>query len=186
MTISIQNSTISTKTYQKEGNPYLYINPNSAHPPSMIKGVIFGTIKRYFEQNSNKEDFISITKLFFQRLVARDWGPSIITTIFISALNKIKTPSTTETTHESPSSTGKGRMSIHFVYHPLYIPCSQVRKIYEEELQGTIMQEINPDAKLTICYSRPKNIQDVLAKSAPFEPVGKEVSKYIMGELATT
>jgi hypothetical protein len=63
MTISIQDSIISTKTYQKEGNPYLYINPSSAHPPGMIKGVIFGSIKCYFEQNSSKEDLISITKL---------------------------------------------------------------------------------------------------------------------------
>jgi hypothetical protein len=69
MTISIQDSIISRNTYQKEGNPYLYINPSLAHQPGMIKGVIFGTIKRYFEQNSNKEDFISITKLFFQSLV---------------------------------------------------------------------------------------------------------------------
>ena len=50
MTISIQDSIISTKTYQKEGNPYLYINPSSAHPPGMIKGVIFGSIKFYFEK----------------------------------------------------------------------------------------------------------------------------------------
>ena len=185
MTISIQNSTISTKTYQKEGNPYLYINPNSAHPPSMIKGIIFGTIKRYFEQNSNKEDFISITKLFFQRLVARGWDPSIIKPIFISAFNKIKIPSTNKTTNKSPSPTARGQLFIHFIYHPLDIPRSQVRKIYEEELQGTIMQERNPDAKLTICYSRPKNIQDVLAKAALFEPEGKEVSKYITGELTT-
>ena len=153
----------------------------------MIKGVIFGTIRRYFEQNSNKEDFISITKLFFQRLVARGWDPSIIKPIFISAYNKIKNPSTTKTTNESPSpSTGRGQLFIHFIYHPLDIPRRQVRKIYEDELQDTIMQEINSDAKLTICYSRPRNIQDVLAKAALFELEGKEVSKYITGELTTT
>jgi hypothetical protein len=185
MTISIQNRTISTKTYQKEGNPYLYINPNSAHPLGMIKGVI-GTNKRYFEQNSNKTDFISITKLFFQRLVARGWDPSIEKPIFISAFNKIKTTSTTETTKNSPSSTGRRQLYIHFIYHPLDIPRSQIRKIYEDEIQGTIMQEINSDAKLAICYSRPRNIQDVLAKAALFEPEGKEVSKYITGELTTT
>jgi len=121
MTISIQDSTISTKTYQKEGNPSLYINPNSAHPTGMIKGVIFETIKRYFEQNSNKEDFIPITKLFFQRLVARGWDPSIIKPIFISVFNKIKTTSTTETTNKSPSSTGRGKLFIHFIYYPLNI-----------------------------------------------------------------
>jgi hypothetical protein len=114
MTISIQDSIISTKIYQRECNPYLYINPKSAHPPDMIKGVIFGSIKCYFEQNSTEEDFISIPKLFFQRLVARDWGPSIIKAIFISALNKIKTPSTTETTNESPSSTERQQPKYYY------------------------------------------------------------------------
>jgi len=55
MTIPTQNSTISMKTYQKEGNTYLFINANSAHPPGMIKGVIFGTIKCYFEQKKTKK-----------------------------------------------------------------------------------------------------------------------------------
>jgi hypothetical protein len=67
----------------------------------------------------------------------------------------------------------------------LDIPWSQVRKIYKDELQGTITQEVNSDAKLSIRYSRPRNIQDVLAKAAVFEPEAKEVSKYIMGELTT-
>jgi hypothetical protein len=67
----------------------------------------------------------------------------------------------------------------------LDIPRSQVRKSYKEEAQGNIMQEINSDAKLAICYSHPSNIQDVLAKVALFEPEGKEVSKYITGELTT-
>jgi hypothetical protein len=47
------------------------------------------------------------------------------------------------------------------------------------------MQEINSDATLRIFYSRPRNIQDVLAKAAFFEQEGKEVSKYITGELTT-
>jgi hypothetical protein len=55
----------------------------------------------------------------------------------------------------------------------------------EEDNQSTIMQEINSDAKLAICYSRPRHIQDVLAKAALFEPEGKEVSKYITGKLKT-
>jgi len=37
------------------------------------------------------------------------------------------------------------------------------------------MQEINSDAKLTIYYSRPRIIQDVLAKAALFEPEVKKL-----------
>jgi hypothetical protein len=42
--IQIQNSTISTKTYQKEMNLYLCIPPLSAHPPSCFKGLIAGEL----------------------------------------------------------------------------------------------------------------------------------------------
>jgi len=47
------------------------------------------------------------------------------------------------------------------------------------------MQEINSDEKLAICYSHPRYIQDVFAKTALFEPEGKEVSRCIMEELTT-
>jgi len=99
-------------------------------------------------------------------------------------LNKIKTPSTTETNNESLLLQEED-IYLSTSYHPLDIPRSQVRKSYKEEAQGNIMQEINSDAKLAICYSHPSNIQDILAKVALFEPEGKEVSKYITGELTT-
>jgi hypothetical protein len=42
-------------------NLYLYIPPLSAHPTSCFKGFITGEILRYWNQNSNKEDFITLT-----------------------------------------------------------------------------------------------------------------------------
>ena len=78
LNITIKEGKITTRTHQKEGNPYLYITPQSAHPPGMIKGVIFGLVQRYYEQNSDKKDFIYFTKLLFTRLVSRGWNPSYI------------------------------------------------------------------------------------------------------------
>ncbi|KAL7475217.1 hypothetical protein ACHAW6_001143 [Cyclotella cf. meneghiniana] len=46
---TITEGNITTKTHKKEGNPYLYFRPQSAHPPGMIKGVIFGLIHSYQE-----------------------------------------------------------------------------------------------------------------------------------------
>ena len=59
LNITIREGKITTGTHQKEGNPYLYITAQSAHPPGMIKGVIFGLVQCYYEQNSDKNDFIS-------------------------------------------------------------------------------------------------------------------------------
>eukprot|EP00804_Cyclotella_cryptica_P007002 CCRYP_007132-RC/>CCRYP_007132-RC protein AED:0.47 eAED:0.47 QI:0/-1/0/1/-1/0/1/0/85 len=42
LTIWIENGKILTGTYQKPNHPYLYIPPQSAHPPGCIKGTIHG------------------------------------------------------------------------------------------------------------------------------------------------
>jgi hypothetical protein len=52
LTIHLQQSKITTSTYQKELNLYLYIPPLSAHPSSCFKGLINGEIFRYWTQNS--------------------------------------------------------------------------------------------------------------------------------------
>ena len=100
-TIMLNNGRITAKIYQKTINLYLYIPPHSAHPPGMIKGVIFGILRHYFEQNSDKKDFIYVTKLFFKGLIARGWDPATIKPIFLSVFDKIQneTPSTNTSNH---------------------------------------------------------------------------------------
>ena len=40
---------IETRTYQKPMNLYLYIKDNSAHPPAVMKGMIFGELLKQFD-----------------------------------------------------------------------------------------------------------------------------------------
>ena len=56
----------------------------------MIKGVIFGLVRCYYEQNSDKKDFMYFTNLLFTRLVSRGWDPSYIGLIFYNAIHKAK------------------------------------------------------------------------------------------------
>jgi hypothetical protein len=176
MTISIKDGQISTKTYQKENNPYLYITPYSAHPPGMIKGVVFGVVKRYFEQNSEQSDFIFFTNLFFQRLCARGWDSSYIKPIFIDAIESIQRRNPNQN-NTLPLSTTRGQLFIHLIYHPCDVPRYQVRQIYNETLQDAILEAM-PNSKMTVCYSRPKNIQDIVAQAALFQVEGSEASTF--------
>jgi len=68
--ISIQGNTITTKTYQKDMNLYLYIPPLSVHPPSCFKGLITGEVRRHWLQN-NLEDFQQLLLKFIEWLLAR-------------------------------------------------------------------------------------------------------------------
>ena len=45
-------NTIKTKTFQKKENLFLYIPPQSAHPPGMIRSLIYSLTRNYYIQNS--------------------------------------------------------------------------------------------------------------------------------------
>ena len=77
----------------------------------------------------------------------------------------------------------RNRLFLDFNYHPSDIPRYTIRKIYEDELMDVLNQELYPDTKVTVCYSCPKSIQDIVAKAALFQVERKEVSKNCMAEL---
>ncbi len=68
--LELNNSSVTTRTFQKEMNLYLYIPPLSAHPPSCLKGLITGELRRYRLQN-NHNDFQHILDKFILRLTER-------------------------------------------------------------------------------------------------------------------
>ena len=47
---------------------HLYIPPSSAHPPGMLRGLVFGSLRRYWTQNSRIEDYQSIATKFAEQL----------------------------------------------------------------------------------------------------------------------
>ena len=138
----------------------------------MIKGTIYGLVRRYYEQNSEQMDFIYFTKLLFRRLKARGWDPAVIKPIFLAAINHVQQDYPNNNNH-LPISRKRGQLFIHFKYHPNYIPRRTVRNIYEEVLQEAILQEIGNHVNYTVCYSRPTNIGNYIAKAALFEVEGK-------------
>ncbi len=67
LTITIENDqTISTKTFQKSMNLYLYIPATSAHPTGMIIGVVNSLVRRFYTQNSKQSDFLQVIRLLFK------------------------------------------------------------------------------------------------------------------------
>jgi hypothetical protein len=185
LSITVKEDKITTRTHQKKGNPYLYITPHSAHPPGMIKGVIFGLVRCYYEQNSDKKDFIDFTKMLLKRLVARGWDPTYIKPIFDKAIQKTQSETKTQDqlNLQNSSPQKRNQLFLHFNYHPSDIPRYTIRKLHEEELKDTLIQELPPDTTITICYKHQKNIQDIVAKATLFKEIGKEVSKCFMGDV---
>jgi hypothetical protein len=85
-----QSEFFLTRTHQKALNLYLYLPANSAHPPGVLKGLVYGLIKKYHKQNSSFDDFRVIVQKLFSRLQQRGYRSDIITPIFKQALSQVK------------------------------------------------------------------------------------------------
>ncbi|KAL7476883.1 hypothetical protein ACHAW6_008090 [Cyclotella cf. meneghiniana] len=183
--LTIENGRITSKTFQKPNNPYLYIPPHSAHAPGMINGIIFSLLQTYHRQNSKYADFLKFSKLLFKRHIMQGWDYNVLKNVFTSALKKLTKP------NQIPIPIAPGPTSItntekqlffHMEFHPGDITRNQVRKIYSEECQDVLEAEIGTE-QFTLAYSRPKTIGNIIAKAKLFEVNGREVSTFLTGEL---
>ena len=59
ISIKSQANKFYTGLYEKPHNLYLYIPPHSAHPPRMIRRLIFGVIQRIVTLTSQQQDCVA-------------------------------------------------------------------------------------------------------------------------------
>ncbi|KAL7526350.1 hypothetical protein ACHAWF_001736 [Thalassiosira exigua] len=85
LNLRIENNKIITSTYQKPINLYQYIPPTSAHPPGMMKGIIFSLMKNYKRQNTRQRDYEKMALKLFRCHVARGWDPSTMKWFILKA-----------------------------------------------------------------------------------------------------
>jgi hypothetical protein len=90
LTISIDAGKCSFTVFEKKLNLYLYIPPNSAHPPGVITGLIFGNILRIYQLCSDKQDISKRLVVFFRRLRACNYSPESLLPLFNKAIENAK------------------------------------------------------------------------------------------------
>jgi hypothetical protein len=156
--LKISNLKITTKTFQKQMNLYLYIPEGSAHPPSCLKGLIIGESQRYWLQN-NKSIFITILSKFIQCLTERGHKLESLIPLFNQAVAAIDT----KAFHPSPqcSNSNEHTLYLHWQYHPKGIQRSSLCRLYDEHLAPFLNYN-----KMVIAISRPLNLRDLLVRAA--------------------
>ena len=184
LTISIEDSRIVTKTYQKSMNLYQYIMPQSNHPPRMMKGIIYSLMRNYHRQNTKFEDYRKMARLHFQRHADRGWDKKLVKSWIIAADEKIQATFKDPVPIHAPAPNPDldERLFIHFEYHKNDIPKSQVRRIYDQTCKDLFQEALGVE-QLTIAYSRSMNLQELLTKGKLHQAAGQEASKYYLGEL---
>ena len=182
------------KTFQKPNNLYLYLPPHSAHPPGTVRSLIFGLLKKYWLQNTDPDDFKSITTALFERLKRRGHNPLKLQTIFRQAAAKLDLQrrqlslSPTATTQSNTTN----EIFLKWRYHPNDLPRSKLREIYRQNCenpspdapQGFKQLQTNNGAtmkigKLTIAYTRDRNLRDLLIPSRLRTSNEHDVNSYI-------
>ena len=149
----------------------------------MIHGIIYSLLWTYHRQNSDYSDFVHFSQLLFQRHLLQGWDTAFLKKVFFSALQKITTKRNipNAATTAAPDS-NKKQAFFHMEFHPGDIPRRDVRKIYTDTCEEIFKDRLDIE-KFTIAYSRPKTIGSVITKAQLFEVEGREVSKYLTGEL---
>ena len=185
------NNNLITETYQKEMNLYQYIPPTSAHPPHMMKGIVFSLMRNYYLQNTLAETYINIASLLHKRLVARGWDKKVIKEYILAADEKLRlNPPTLYTPPPDPDDHDNGEFKrtswfLPWAYHPNDVPRHVIQKIFQQECADILEEELGCN-KLTIMYSKAPNLQEKLTKAKLHEPRGKEASTYFAGGSPTT
>jgi hypothetical protein len=171
---------IKTKTFQKTMNLYLYLCPSSAHPLGVLKGLIFGALRRYWRQNSDINDYQHMVHKLFDHLRDRGHLEEDISPIFHEAARRLDPggPNPTVLLLEPPTdATGKS-LFFHAQYHPTDISRPAIRHAFNQ-CCPTLQSEIGI-TKFIIAYSRQPNLRDKLWKTKLTEPPGHRASNTIL------
>lgn len=161
LTITIgEDRRIVTKTYEKSMNLYLYIPPASAHPPGVLKSIVYGNLRRYWLQNSSRSDFITTAKRFASRLIARGHSADSIRMIFMEAAASLDTIERHGKTPKCNAANASNTLFFHWEYHPNGLSRQSIRKSYNKHCA-----DVSGFDRMIVAFSRPRNIRDSIMRS---------------------
>ena len=169
---------LTFRTYQKKENLYLYITPHSAHPPGILKSLVYGLLRKYKIQNTYIEDFNNMVSKLFSRLLARGHKPTTLARLFQHALHSLPgNPNEDSLPNKENKVTTKGKtLFFKTKYHQSSLPRSLIQNIFHDTCNTSLSdqkilnnesdkKDVLKNMKLTIAFSREKNLRDILIPS---------------------
>ena len=187
--------TVQFKTYPKTMNLYLYIPPHSAHPPGTIQSLIYSQTRKYWFQNTNTNDFKNMVQTFFIRLINRGHNKDKLHKLFTKTSLAPYTfnhqHSFTDTTNQTPPRSNDS-IYLKWRFHPDDLPRTTIRCIYHQtcanrsltspqgfrELPTNTGEMMNVN-RLTIAYTRDRNLQDLFISSRLHNSEKYSINKFI-------
>jgi hypothetical protein len=179
---------LETCLFAKALNLYLYLPPHSAHPPGVLKGMIFGMVLRIFCLTNCPLRRQADIQQFYVRLLARGYHPEHLQSTFdCAAQNAV--------TYCRPTPFGPRPpppLFYHVPFHPSDPPSREIQRVFRQclldppgeprlpELRNTSNQPFGAE-RLVVAYSRPRNLGNYLARRR-LNPLGISVSTLLAME----
>jgi hypothetical protein len=153
---------IETTTYQKDLSLHLYIPGLSAHPDGCLKGTIFRNAIRYWHQNSHIQNFTKLMSEFATHLQNRGHTMNLIEKIMMETAERIDSGEMSNSSKKINTDMKQTTQTlyVHWQYHPCDITKTANRNAYDKTLMG-----IDGFDNMTVCFSRPQNLRDLLTGS---------------------
>lgn len=144
LTLEIVDGKIITKTFERDLNLFLYIPPSSAHSPGVLKSTVFGNVRRYWNQNSNKQDYQDSVRCFVARLEARghcsgnhdELCPIFKEAFEAIARNPVISSSSSSTLSRRDAAVPQDTLFFHSEFHPRGVARRDICYAYSETLEG--------------------------------------------------
>jgi hypothetical protein len=174
------DGSITTNTFIKPMNLHLYIPPTSAHPKGVLKSLIFGTLQRYWAQNSDRQTYVATTRDFYGHLLNRGYTPETLDPVFFEAASVIDAKRAANPAAPNLSNPHmEKRLFLHWEYHPRDISRHDIRSVFNRTLGPVIATPPLRISQFTIAYHNPQSLRNCLTKTQLTEPVNHRVSDYV-------
>lgn len=195
LTISIKAGRFMFTLFEKPLNLYLYIPPNSSHPPGCITGLIFGNVFRIYQLCSEEKDIHNRLRVFFRRLRACNYTPEALLPLFIKAVDNAKNYlQRSDAEHEArklaKEEDSKQQVFLHLPYHPRDPPSKEVQRLWRSYVASPDYMEPlaevtnHNDARIGICrltiaYHRAPNLGNLFSVRKFQKLEGPNVSSFL-------
>ena len=158
LSLTFNRSQFLVRTNIKDLNLFLYIPFSSAHPPGILKSIVFGRIKKYKTQNSSPHDFKYFVTQLYTNLLRRGYPPHVLKPIFHQAWNAIHNnhPQRPPTI---VSNTPQHKLFVHVPYNPNALSHKQLREIF------CVPSFKRLGLDVVIAYKRPPNLASALIRN---------------------
>ena len=192
--ISIRDLKLHTTLFEKDLNLYLYIPLHSAHPPGVLTGLILGNCHRIYTLCSDATDVTKLLRMFYHRLKARGYNDSRLLPLFQRAYvlandRTLHTPIISPTFDEDDATLLRSRIFYHTQFHPSNPTSSTLQQIWNNTIIrppqdfhiSTVENHHGKSISLermTVAYSRPPNLGNILSARNLHLTTGPPVSSY--------